>query len=110
MSSELNKIEYLVYADGSSPFKEWFYGLKDERARAKIHARILRLERGNFGDFKFLGEGVYELRIHYNPGFRIYFGRRNNRTVVIINGGIKKSQRKDIQKAKELWKDYSDEN
>jgi putative addiction module killer protein len=93
---------------GKSIFLDWLLHLKDVKARAVIRARINRLELGNFGDCKSVGTGVLELRVSFGPGYRIYFGRDGNTLVVLLCGGDKGSQAKDIQKAKLLWKEYKD--
>lgn len=93
---------------GKSDFLDWLLHLKDVKARAVIRARINRLELGNFGDCKSVGAGVLELRVSFGPGYRVYFGRDGNTVVVLLCGGDKASQTKDIQKAKLLWKEYKD--
>lgn len=74
--------------------------------RAKILTRLDRLQIGNFGDCKTLDEGVSELRIHYGQGIRIYYSKIGSKIILLLCGGIKKSQTKDIKKAKEYFKDY----
>jgi putative addiction module killer protein len=96
---------YLTKA-GRSPFEEWFDDLTDERAQARILARIARLRSGNPGDWKPLGDGVLEMRIDYGPGYRLYFGPEGNRLIILLVGGDKKTQAKDIKRAKEFWHDY----
>lgn len=83
-------------------FTKWFDNLKDRKARARIQARIDRVEMGNFGDVAPVGEGVSEFRIFYGPGYRIYFVQRNSVVVVLLSGGDKSSQKRDIAKAKEI--------
>ena len=83
-------------------FATWFENLGDKRARARIQARIDRMETGNFGDVQPVGKGVNELRVHYGPGYRVYFVRRGTVVVVLLCGGDKKTQQADIFKAKEL--------
>ena len=85
-------------------FLRWFDGLKDIKARARVQLRIDRLSLGNPGDVKPVGEGVSELRIDYGVGYRVYFVRRGEMLVVLLAGGNKSSQRKDISKALELAK------
>jgi putative addiction module killer protein len=75
----------------------------------RIRRRLDRLELGNFGDTQPVGEGVYELRLHFGAGYRIYFTRVENTIIVLIGGGDKSTQKNDITKAKEIWKRYKDE-
>lgn len=83
-------------------FSRWMSDLRDHRARAKIAARIDRLALGNPGDVEPVGEGVSELRIHYGPGYRVYFVRRGNTLIILLCGGDKSTQSKDIRVAKIL--------
>jgi putative addiction module killer protein len=85
----------------TATFKAWFEGLRDGAAQARILVRIGRLERGNFGDAKFF-DGVGELRIPYGPGYRLYFMRQGEEVVLLLCGGDKSSQRRDIARAKRL--------
>jgi putative addiction module killer protein len=83
-------------------YSEWFDALHDRQARARINTRIRRLSLGNPGDVKPVGEGVSELRIDYGPGYRVYFTRRGRKVVVLLAGGDKRTQDKDIQTAREM--------
>jgi putative addiction module killer protein len=83
-------------------FSNWLRGLVDRRARAKIAARIDRLAHGNPGDVAPVGEGVSELRIHFGPGYRVYFAARARAVVILLCGGDKSTQAKDIKLAKQL--------
>lgn len=83
-------------------FRKWRTGLKDERARALIASRLDRLAYGHMGDTVSLGEGVSELRIHYGPGYRIYFQQQGKITIILLCGGDKGTQVRDIKKAKRL--------
>lgn len=83
-------------------FARWFKKLKDRNAKARIQARINRMELGNFGDVEPVGEGVSELRIFYGPGYRIYFTKRSSVVVILLTEGDKSSQAGDIKKALEL--------
>ncbi|MEI7846171.1 MAG: type II toxin-antitoxin system RelE/ParE family toxin [Chloroflexota bacterium] len=83
-------------------FKKWFSALKDKRAKARIDVRIKRVSLGNFGDVEPVGNGVSELRIDYGAGYRVYFVKRDNIIVILLCGGDKSTQSKDIQKAHDL--------
>lgn len=86
-------------------FDQWLRRLKDERAKAKIAARIRRLAFGNFGDVSPVGEGVSELRIFEGPGYRVYFVQRGSTVVILLCGGSKKSQARDIKTANTIAKE-----
>jgi putative addiction module killer protein len=92
-------------AEGDCPFADWFDGL-DARAAAKVRTAIARIETGNFGDVKPAGEGVSERRIDFGPGYRVYFGRDGQRLVILLAGGTKKRQQRDIDQARAYWRDY----
>ncbi len=83
-------------------FKSWFEGLRDTVAQKRILVRIGRLERGVFGDAKFIGDGVGELKIDHGPGYRLYFARRGQAVVLLLCGGDKDSQARDIHAAKQM--------
>ena len=85
-------------------FIDWFKSLRDRRAKARIQARIDRLEMGNFGDVAPVGEGVSEMRIFYGPGCRVYFVQRGSIVVILLSGGDKSTQQSDITRAKEIAK------
>lgn len=89
-------------------FARWLDDLRDLRARARIQARIERLAAGNPGDVKPAGEGVSELRIDYGPGYRVYFKRRGRRLIILLAGGDKSSQSRDIKKAQRLARDLAE--
>ena len=89
-------------------FTKWFNGLRDKRAKARIQARIDRLEIGHFGDVAPVGEGVSELRIFYGPGYRVYFVKQGLAVVILLSGGDKSTQNADIIEAKELAKQLED--
>lgn len=86
----------------SSDFDAWLRGLADQRARNRITARLLSAEHGNFGDCEPIGAGVSEMRIHYGPGYRVYFMRSGAAVYLLLWGGDKGSQRRDIERAKEM--------
>jgi putative addiction module killer protein len=91
--------------DGREPFEEWFVSLKDKTVKAKVLERINRMRLGNFGDCKSLGEGIFETRIHYGSGYRLYFGEIEGVIVILLCGGTKRSQSRDINKAREYWQE-----
>lgn len=99
-------IEYYATGNGKAPYRDWFNSIKNGEMQAVIDTRIARVRAGNFGDCYPVGDGVYELRIHVHSGFRIYFGQVGNKIVLLLFGGIKKTQNRDIAKAKLYWKDY----
>ena len=86
-------------------FTSWFNDLRDVRAKARIDVRIRRLSLGNFGDMKPIGEGVSELRIDYGPGYRVYLTQRGPVLVILLSGGDKRSQNRDIKDAKQMAKE-----
>ena len=100
------EIDYYMTADGRTPFREWLETLRDVQGRAKVRVRLDRARLGNLGDNRAVGEGVHELRIDFGPGYRVYFGLEGNRLVLLLLGGDKSSQAKDIARAKEFWKDH----
>ena len=93
-------------SDGKKPFDIWINALKDKMSQARIRARLDKVTIGNLGDFKSVGDGVCELRFSFGPGFRIYFAFDKEDIILLLLGGDKSSQDKDIKKAKEYWIDY----
>lgn len=89
-------------------FRKWRTQLRDQRARAAIASRLDRLTQGHAGDAEPVGEGISELRIHYGPGYRVYFQRRGNTIIVLLCGGDKSTQAKDIKAAKRLAETWSE--
>lgn len=100
------QIEFYETANGKRPFEIWLKDMKEQHTRAQVLMRLDRLKLCNFGDCKTLQEGVYELRIHYGPGIRIYYGKIGSKVVLLLCSGEKGSQSRDIAKAKEYLKDY----
>ncbi len=99
--------EYLTET-GKSPFEQW-YGSLDSTLQMKVDARLARIKAlGNFGDFKSLKDGVFELRFISHSGIRIYFGRDGKELILLLVGGNKSSQSGDIKKAKSYWQDYKE--
>jgi putative addiction module killer protein len=93
-------------SEGKIPFRDWLDSLRDKQTRAIIDARLVRVRRGNFGHCKPVGEGVQELKIDFGPGFRVYFGLDGEVLVVLLSGGSKATQSKDIKQAKAYWREY----
>lgn len=100
--------QILIYktSQGKVPFEEWLNKLKDAKTRAKIKTRLTRVTLGNLGDYKSVGDGVCELRINYGKGYRIYFAQQGSIFIILLCGGDKDSQQKDIKQAKQYWLDY----
>ncbi|MBI3490702.1 MAG: type II toxin-antitoxin system RelE/ParE family toxin [Acidobacteria bacterium] len=96
--------EYLAI-DRKNPFRAWLDSLT-VAVRARIQARVLRFETGNLGDHKSVGTGVWEARVMSGPGYRIYFGKDGDSIVVLLAGGDKRSQSRDIARAQGFWRDY----
>jgi putative addiction module killer protein len=92
---------------GSSPFAKWFRAL-DATAAAKVTTALLRMELGNFSNVKGVGAGVFEYRIDFGPGYRVYFGKDGDTVVILLGGGTKKRQNRDIATAHARWKDYKE--
>lgn len=103
-----NEQEVRVYAgsDGREPFAQWLRGLSDGSTRNRIRQRIARVRLGNFGDARSVGKGVHELRIQFGPGYRVYFGRDGDVVVILLCGGDKSTQTRDIERAYDYWRDY----
>jgi putative addiction module killer protein len=99
------ELRYYLASDGSSPFEEWFSGLRAPAA-AKVTTVLARLEQGNLSNAKGVGEGVLEYRIDWGPGYRVYFGRDGDVLVILLTGGTKQRQQHDIETAKVQWTDY----
>jgi len=99
------ELRYYLTAGGESPFESWFSDL-DPAASAKVSVALVRLGHGNTSNAKPVGEGVLEYRIDWGPGYRVYFGRDGETLVILLTGGTKQRQQRDIGRAKELWTDY----
>jgi len=93
---------------GAVPFSQWFDKTNDVKTQQRIDARLARIRLGNFGDAKAVGDGVHELRLDFGPGYRIYFGQEGRTIVILLCGGDKSSQRRDIKRAKQFWLDYQE--
>lgn len=109
MSQKRQTIYYKDKTSGKEPAKEWIDSMKDKMGKAKIFTRIGRAENGNLGDHSSVGDGVFELRIDFGPGYRVYFGLEGSELIVLLVVGDKSSQTKDISKAKEFWASHKND-
>ena len=108
MEAVTRELEMLETLEGRVPFEEWFDSIRDQATQNAVDARLTRVADGNFGDHKSVGEGVFELRIQKGPGLRVYYGLDGPKLVILIGGGDKNNQNKDIRRAQKLWRDYLD--
>jgi putative addiction module killer protein len=99
------ELRYYLGGDGECPFEDWFSGL-DAAAAAKVSVALARVEQGNLSNVKGVGEGVLEYRLDWGLGYRVYFGRDGDVLVILLTGGTKRRQQRDIETAKALWADY----
>ena len=99
-------LKYYQTNNGKEPCKEWLLGLRDVVGITQINKRLERLMLGQRGDSESVGEGVFELKIHYGLGYRLYYAEQGNELVVLLYGGSKGSQQHDIDRAISYWKDY----
>ena len=98
-------IEHYITEDGLDPFEKWFNKL-NAVAAAKISTALYRMELGNFSNVKSLGDGVFEFKVDFGPGYRIYFGQDGDELIILVGGGTKKLQDRDIKIAKQYWSEY----
>ncbi|HLO88270.1 MAG TPA: type II toxin-antitoxin system RelE/ParE family toxin [Nostocaceae cyanobacterium] len=110
MEAQPREVERYITLEGKVPFDEWFNSLRDNQAKIKINKRLDRVRVGNLGDCRSVGQGVYELKIDYGPGYRVYFGQVGNIVVILLCGGDKSTQDQDIKQAINYWKDYRSED
>ncbi|MGA2870043.1 MAG: type II toxin-antitoxin system RelE/ParE family toxin [Verrucomicrobiota bacterium] len=97
------EIKKLELQNGLVPFDEWFDALHDRKMQAAVDARLTRVRAGNFGDYKSVGGGVFELRIALGLGLRVYYGLQGQRVVILLGGGDKSTQARGIRRAQQLW-------
>ena len=103
------KLEYYLDDNGKAPFLGWLYSLRDKVAVYRIRARLDRVELGNFGPVKPVGDGVSELKIDYGPGYRVYYAMSGKKVVLLLIGGDQSTQQKDIEMARAFWKRQKEE-
>lgn len=104
------QVEHYLNPEGRDLFADWLASLADRRARAFAVVRVGRMEAGAFGDCKPVGAGVWEARIDYGPGYRLYYARAGNRLILLLTGGDKRKQKTDIACAADYWKDWQERN
>jgi putative addiction module killer protein len=109
MNKKRRAIYYKDFITKKEPAKDWIEKLKDLKVQARIFVRIERAENGNFGDHKCVGDGVYELRLDIGPGYRLYFAFDGTEIILLLLGGDKSTQRKDIDRAKKYWQIHQEE-
>ena len=100
------EIRHYLTASGKDPYQQWLDDLKDLKGRVVIQRRIDRIANGNFGDHKFCQQGVWELRIDFGPGYRVYYAQEGESVVILLCGGSKRGQSSDIKEAVLNWLDY----
>ena len=102
------EIQIYCLPNGRRPFTEWLELIQDTSTQDRILARLERLEDGNFSDCRVVDKGVFELRLHFGAGYRIYFGQVGNTIILLLCGGDKSSQTRDIERAKTYWLEYKE--
>lgn len=102
------KVQFFKNEKGKSPFKEWLNSLSTN-TKDRVVSRLYRLQNGNLGDYKRIGTGVFELRLFFDGGLRIYFGRDGEEIILLLSGGDKGSQKRDIEKVLEYWRQYHEQ-
>ena len=105
-----NTINEYTDGKGYSPYAHWLSSLRDARAKAMVIMQVDKMELGLFGDSEPIGDGLSELRIHHGPGYRVYYGKEGQQVYLLLCGGDKSTQSKDIKKAKGYWKDHKRRN
>ncbi len=105
---QTRELEIYRDANGRAPYIKWFESIRDLKTRTQIQSRIDRIKSGNLGDYKSVGDDVFELRFRSGPGYRIYFGQVGNTIVLLLCGGDKSSQDRDIRRAKAYWQEYKE--
>jgi putative addiction module killer protein len=105
--SNLIKLEAYVAVNGDCPFEQWFNKL-DAVPAAKVNAYLNRVAGGNTSNVKMIGSGLGEIKIDFGPGYRVYFGKQNNCYFLLVGGGTKSNQQKDIDKAQKIWKTFKE--
>jgi putative addiction module killer protein len=100
------ELRHYTDPEGQDVFGHWLNGLSDRHAQARVAARLLRLTNGNFGDCKAVGQGVWEIRIDWGPGYRVYYAIEDKRVILLCEGGDKRTQTADIKRAITRWNEW----
>lgn len=108
MEEYIKILRSYITRSGKIPFLEWLNKLKDPITRLRIRRRLDRFEQGNFGDCKTVGEGVWEIKLSFGSGYRVYFSEWNETIIILLCGGNKSSQKKDIKQAQAYWKELKE--
>ena len=108
MEIHLLTVNYFYREDGFCPFQNWLEGITDRKSKSVLDSRLIRIWSGNLGDCQSVGKGVFELKIDFGPGFRIYFAREKKQIILLLLGGDKSSQGRDIKEAKKYLKEYKE--
>jgi putative addiction module killer protein len=106
MQSSPRELKIYETPQGEAPFESWLDALRDRQARRRIRQRLDRIKLGNFGDCRSVGDGVYEFRLDYGPGYRVYFAQVGSLILLLLCGGDKATQERDILQAKKFWLDF----
>lgn len=106
----MRRIEYFRLASGKQPARDWLLSIKDKLTQAILFKRIRQAGLGQLGNYKSIGKGVFELKINYGPGYRIYFAIYNDELILLLLGGDKSIQKSDIKKAQDYWFAWKEEN
>jgi putative addiction module killer protein len=109
MHTEPYRIAYYTDEHGYKPFREWLHKLRDQIAAVRIRARLTRVRAGNFGSVRNVGEGVVELKIDHGPGYRVYYAIDAGTIVLLLCGGDKRTQQRDIEIAQRFWKNHQEQ-
>ena len=108
MTGQVWTLDYYINEGGRAPFRDWFESLRDFKAQEVIDTRMARVRLGNFGNCQPVGQSVLELKIKYGPGYRVYFGRTGEKIILLLCGGDKSTQQKDIQTAHRFWRRFEE--
>lgn len=106
---QVHLLKALVLENGSCPVEDWLKSIKDTQAKQRVQSRLDRIERGNMGDCKPVGDGIFEFRMDFGPGYRLYYAATGTTLVVLLVGGDKSTQDKDILLAQKLWEEYKND-